>query len=139
MLSMPSLVRKAGTNFVHALDFASRLSFCYVDSLLAWAKLLSLQSTSPGSLGKSADKKEKGKGKAATTSSHLEMAYRPGNANYRIQKVLLFYGVMELRQSSIGNGRFHATGAILEAPSVQQRNVDRKSDTWPLVSMCRVI
>lgn len=32
-------------------------------------------------------RKSSGKGKGAATMSHLEKTYRPGNANYRIQKV----------------------------------------------------
>lgn len=41
----------------------------------------------PGETGKEAGKKKgKGNGKG-TTTSHLEKTYRPGNANYRIQKV----------------------------------------------------
>lgn len=34
-------------------------------------------------------KTRKGSGKGAATTSHLEKNYRPGNANYRIQKVCL--------------------------------------------------
>ena len=44
--------------------------------------------TEKGVTGKQKGKgKEKGKGKGAATASHLEKTYRPGNANYRIQKV----------------------------------------------------
>lgn len=39
-------------------------------------------------IGETAKKKGTAKGKGAT-ASHLEQTYRPGNANYRIQKVIV--------------------------------------------------
>eukprot|EP00752_Nemacystus_decipiens_P002790 g2606.t1 len=62
---------------------------CFVSGVLRTVRGSTASAKTEGGAEKTnAKKKSKGKGKGATTASHLKQTYRPGNANYRIQKEL---------------------------------------------------